>query len=311
MYTPVLTMALIYSIITFSQYVTFRVGIFSVGSAGFAALGAYTTGLLTVKSSWPPAAAILAGVAMGGVAATLLGFPIARLRGVYQAVATLAFVVVLQSLVNVFTDFTGGPDGLNGIPQALSTTAVIIIFVVVTLVVRNVFVSRAGLALDALRGDETAARSCGVSLRRYHVYMYVLSGALGGLGGSMLALYNFSISPDLFGFTLVLNLLTYVIFGGVGLVLGPVVGTLLFIMFPILVPELQDYVDIVEGAVVIAVLLFLRDGVVTDLWHVGRELMRRLNRHNEEVQPTNCVELEGSAAGGRSDWRVDTTRGLQ
>src|SRR3954465_9658736 len=117
-YLPLLDLIFIGTGYALSQAIVFRAGTFSVATAGFAALGAYCTAILTVKHGVHPALAAAAGTALGLVAGLVVSIPLARLRGVYQAIASLAFVEIVASLVLYFDGLTGGPLGFHNIPRA-------------------------------------------------------------------------------------------------------------------------------------------------------------------------------------------------
>ena len=208
---------LVYALLAMSQYVVLRAGVFSLGTAGFAALGAYGAALLITKSGWPPAAAIVAGTLLGTVSSALLALPLSRLRGVFQAVATLALVQIVLSATQNWVSLTNGALGVNGIPKVASTGILLTVVVVVVLLLVAMGRYSVGRAMDVIREDETVAVSLGISVPYYHRIAFIVSGTLAGLGGALQATSSYAITPNEFGFSMVVAALTNAghVFGGV------------------------------------------------------------------------------------------------
>jgi branched-chain amino acid transport system permease protein len=150
---------LVYALLAMSQYVVLRAGVFSLGTAAFAALGAYGCALLITKGGWPPAAAIVAGTLIATLAGALVAIPLARLRGVFQAVATLALVQIVLSGTQNWVSLTNGALGVNGIPKAATTGVLLAIVVLVVLALQAMGRYSVGRAMDVIREDETVAVS--------------------------------------------------------------------------------------------------------------------------------------------------------
>jgi branched-chain amino acid transport system permease protein len=261
-----------------SQYVVLRAGVFSLGSAGFAALGAYCTALLSTKLGWNPWLSVIAGMLLGTFVSALLALPLSRLRGVFQAVATLAFVQIVLTVTQNWVSLTNGPMGVNSIPHAASTWSLLTI--VVAVVVFLVMMGRYsfGRALDVIREDETVAVSLGILVPYYHRIAFVLSGALAGLSGGLHAISSYSITPHDYGFALLVAALAMVVLGGRTTVWGALVGALVLTSLPELFRVFADYRAVVQGILLMLVIIYLPRGLAdTVIAHAkDRRLRRRL-----------------------------------
>ncbi|MGE0097247.1 MAG: branched-chain amino acid ABC transporter permease [Hydrogenophaga sp.] len=264
-----------------SQYVVLRAGVFSLGSAGFAALGAYCTALLTTKLGWNPWLSVIVGMLLGTLVSALLALPLSRLRGVFQAVATLAFVQIVLTVTQNWVSLTNGPMGVNSIPHAASTWSLLTI--VVAVVVFLVMMGRYsfGRALDVIREDETVAVSLGISVPYYHRIAFVLSGALAGLSGGLHAISSYSITPHDYGFALLVAALAMVVLGGRTTVWGALVGALVLTSLPEIFRVFADYRAVVQGILLMLVIIYLPRGLAdTVIAHVkDRRLRRRVTPH--------------------------------
>lgn len=244
-----------------SQYVVLRAGVFSLGSAGFAALGAYCTALLTTKLGWNPWLSAVAGMLLGTFASVLLALPLSRLRGVFQAVATLAFVQIVMSVTQNWVSVTNGPMGVNSIPHAAGTLSLFCIMVVVVTFLVMMGRYSFGRALDVIREDETVAVSLGISVPYYHRIAFILSGALAGLSGSLHALSSYSITPQDYGFGLLVAALAMVVLGGRTTVWGAVVGAVVLTSLPEIFRVFADYRAVVQGVLLMLVIVYLPRGL--------------------------------------------------
>lgn len=248
-----------------SQAIVFRAGTFSVATSGFAALGAYCAAILTVKQGFHPAMAVAMGTLMGLFAGLLLSAPLARLRGVYQAIASLAFVEILVALILYFEGLTGGPLGFHKIPRVVQpwmlVTAMVLTMALLIVLGRGAI----GRAFEAMRQDPAVAASLGVNPTKYHVISFALSGAIAGLFGGLDALRNFSLTAEQFGFSILIATLSAVVLGGRRTVFGPLVGTAILVLLPEIFRPLADYRQAVYGLLLVVVMAFLPFGVYDTL----------------------------------------------
>jgi branched-chain amino acid transport system permease protein len=258
---PVLDLYLLHLGFALSQFIVLRAGVFSLATAGLAGIGAYTGAILAVDYGWPPALALVAAVLMGTGVALILSWPLGRLRGVYQAIATVAFVQIIVS-VNIYAEnLTGGAMGFTNIPKVVGTLGLLVAAVLATYVVWALNRSRIGRTFEAMRENEAVAVSLGVSITRYQALAFALSGALAGLFGALEAFHSYALDPNLFGFTFLIAILSYVVFGGRTSVAGPVVGTAVLILLPELARPLAENRILVYGALLILVINFMPKGI--------------------------------------------------
>jgi branched-chain amino acid transport system permease protein len=262
-----------------SQFIALRAGLFSLGSAGFGSIGAYTAAIAVMRYGAPLGLALLGGAAAALLSGLILSLPLARLKGHFQAVATVAFVEIIVSLALYFDGVTGGPRGINGIPKLVDTRGLVVFIVGVVALLSVVERTGIGRAFGAIRQDDIVARSLGISVPRYHALAFALSASIAGLTGALAAFNTYTIEPQQFGFQLLTLALGAVILGGRASVFGPIVGTSIFIMLPELARPLSENRFLLHGALLIAVISFLPRGIVDGCahrWALARE--RRSNR---------------------------------
>jgi branched-chain amino acid transport system permease protein len=276
-YKPLFDITLLSCGLAFSQYVVLRAGVESFATAAFAAIGAYFAAILVTRVGMPASVAIVAAGMLGAVAGGLLSIPLARLRSVFQAIATIAFVQIIVSLILYAEPITGGALGINGIPQLVGTFGLVAYVVVVVVLMSVINRSGIGRAFDALRQDETVAVALGISVIKYHALAFILSGAIAGAGGGMLALNTYSIHAEQFGFPLLVAALAAVVLGGRTSVLGPIVGAGVLAVLPEIARPLAEQRLLVYGLILIVIIIYLPRGIVDTLaahWKSWRALRR-------------------------------------
>jgi len=277
---PLLNLVLLNCLLALSQFVVLRAGVFSVATAGLAAFGAYTTGLLVLRGMNPILGATL-GTAMGGIVAALLSIPLARLRGVFQAIATLAFVMIVYSICLNATPVTGGANGLNAIPRVVNTWILAVVVAVVLYVVYSVNKSAIGRAFETLRQDETVAVSFGIPVANLHRFAFVLSGLVAGLAGSLMALHNYSVVPEEFAFGMMVSTLAAVVVGGRSSVLGPLAGAAFLTLLPEIARPLAENRMVITGVLLMVSIIYLPLGAVDTISLRFRQ--RRAARHERRL----------------------------
>jgi len=266
-YGPVFDLACIYSILSFSQYISLRAGAFSLGTPGFALIGAYAGGIL-LKETWlGPFASTLAAVAMGGAAAFVLALPLARLRGGFQAIATIAFMQIMIAIALYAEPLTGGALGLNAIPKVAVTPWLLGALVLTAAILSVINRTGIGRAFDAIRQDTTVASSLGISVPRYIRLNFAISGAFAALGGCLLALNTYSVSPTEFGFELLTVVLAGVVLGGRSMVAGPILGSFILMLLPEVARPLHDQRLLLQGVLLIVIIIYLPNGIVDSAVH--------------------------------------------
>ncbi len=255
-------------------------GQLSLGHAAFFGIGAYATGLLTVKLGWSPWIGLLAAVVLPGAAGYVIGRLALKLRGAYFVLLTISFAGCV-SLVSVnWMDLTNGPLGLPGVPPleialpglpALSLRTKPAFYYVVLaavalsyLVCRALIRSRVGRALVALRENETLAASVGIDGTHYLVLAAVVSAAMAGFGGGLYAHYTRFVSPEVFLFTYTVTMVIMVVAGGKGTLAGPIVGAVLFTVLPeaLRAATSWQWQMLLYGVLLVGVLFFMPEGIV-------------------------------------------------
>ena len=262
-------------------------GELSLGHAGFMSIGAYTG---AVVSGWLVAAfdmqdpilrlvlAILAGGILAGIFGVLIGIPVLRLRGDYLAIVTLAFGEIIRNLVNVLyigtadgnlhfaflnkempANVTMLVDGAKGAVKIkpISTVEVGFVLILITLlVVLNLVNSRAGRAIQATRDNRIAAESMGVSVTKYKMMAFVTAAVLAGMAGALYGLNSSTVVPTQFTFNQSINVLVFVVLGGLGNVLGSIISATFLTVLPEVLREFADYRMLVYAVVLILVMIF-------------------------------------------------------
>ncbi len=236
----------------------------SLANAAFMGIGAYTSALLTLTQHWPFAASLLAGCLVAGAVGFLLGLPVLRLKGVFLAIATLGFGEVVR-IAALNWDLTGGPLGIPAIPALTQLWQVVLALIVVSYYFLRLRHARAGHALVAIREDEAAARSIGINTFFYKNLAFVVGAAIAGLAGGFSAHQTHSIEPGNFTFALAVNILIYAIVGGTGTFWGPMLGSTLLTVLPELLRFLKDYRLVFNGLVLLAIIIFLPNGLASVL----------------------------------------------
>lgn len=245
-------------------------GQISFGHGGFYALGAYGAALVAQNLVSDLAVAIPIAVIATIIIASLIGAPVLRLRDHFLGLATLAIGLVIYTVLNQWTDLTGGPSGMS-IPTTalfgieLDSTIyhllVIVILAVVVIGITTLVNSKVGWALRALKADEAAAASVGINVAKYKIIAFGISAGIAALGGTLYAFLDNYIAPETFGIHASIMILTMVVVGGLGSNLGAVIGGAFFISLPMLFIEVQEYQHVIYGAVLLLFILFLPGGI--------------------------------------------------
>jgi branched-chain amino acid transport system permease protein len=255
-------------------------GQLDAGQAGFYAVGAYVSGLLAVRLGLPFWVTVLIAAAASGALALAIG-PVLRLRGVFLAVATLAFGEVVRIVINNWVPVTNGPNGIPGIPfpsigRFVFDTDQRYYYLVLSWVLVCYFViarmadSRVGRAMQAIRDNQDAAETMGIHSIRYKIMAFVIAGAFAGVAGALLAHLQTYISPENFMFITSIDIIFMIVLGGLGSVPGSILGALVVTVGPEWLRFLKDYRLIVYSLVILGVLIFAPRGL-----YGGIEWMRR------------------------------------
>ncbi len=265
-YGSVINFIGINALLALSLNVTLAAGMLSLGNAAFAGLGGYTAGILTVHFKLPFVLSICGGAVVAGVCGLIVGLPVLRLRGVFLAMATLAFGEVVR-IAAVNLEITGGAEGLTGIPKVTETWMIYLVLAGVADFLAVLRRSRLGWALVSMREDETAAACLGIHITYYKVLAFVIGAMMAGAAGGMYAHLNYLITPRDFGFFIAVDLLIYNIVGGTRAWYGPVLGAALLTALPEILRGIGVAAGpirlFVNGLVLLLVIIFLPNGLVS------------------------------------------------
>ena len=207
-------------------------GQFSMGHAGFMAIGAYTSAILMMKLSWPFLPSLIAGGTLAGIAGFLIGFPSLRLVGDYLSVVTLGFQYIITAILNNTTKLTGGGLGLAGVPFQSTLPVVLITLVVTIWLITNLVHSKHGRSFVSVKEDEIAARSVGIDTTTFKVLAFVISSFFAGLGGALIGHYMMYLHPEIFNYTKTVEIISMVILGGIGGLTGSIAGAFGITLLP-------------------------------------------------------------------------------
>ena len=252
---------LVYMILAISIQVVLRCGVVSLASVGFYTLGSYAGAILS-KHGWPSLVILLVVMIVSGLLGYSFGRPLARLRGLYLAMATLAFDLVLPVLLSNGGSFTGGSLGLYGIPVTVNTGTLVVVVVVVIYVISQLERGWMGRASLALRSDEDLARSMGIRVARERYLAFAVSAGLGGLAGSLSGMLFRAVSPSTASFGVITLVLAMAIIGGRESWLGAIIGAYLVTWLPVWLGFIGLYQDLFFGLILVAVMLFFPDGLL-------------------------------------------------
>lgn len=270
-YQPLLDFFLLNAGFALSQYIVLRAGIFSIATVGMVSVGAYCAAIamkdfgLSIWLAAPTSSVVGLGIGL------LLSIPLARLRGPYQAIATLAFVQIVAAIALFAEPITGGALGMNDIPKQVTTLGLILALGLTLYILASISSSRIGAIFDALRQDEAVAGSLGISITFHHALSFALSGAIAGLFGALQAGYIYSLEPHQYGFVMLTMTLAAVILGGRRSIWGPVVGAAIMTFLPEIARPFAENRLLLNGLLLVVVIIFLPRGVVDGLIAMVRQ----------------------------------------
>lgn len=236
-------------------------GQFSLGHAGFMAIGAYVAASMTKLMGMPFALALLAGGIAAAAGGLVVGIPTLRLAGDYLAIATLGFGEIIRVII-LNLDVVGGPRGLPGIPAHTTFLWVYVIAAATVIVVRNLIWSRQGRALVAIREDETAAETMGVDTTRSKIMAFVVGAFFAGVAGGLYAHKITFIDPSQFDFMKSIEALVIIVLGGLGSITGTVMAAFVVTFLPEILRAFADYRMIVYSLMLILMMLYRPRGLM-------------------------------------------------
>ena len=283
----------VYAILAVSLNLTVGIlGELSLGHAGFMCIGAFTGAFFSkcvqdvITIGWLRISiAIILGSAMAGLFGFLIGMPVLRLKGDYLAIVTLGFGEIIKTVVNVVyigRDENGfhfsmksnmdlnmtengktivkGAQGITGTPKDATFTIGIILLLVTLFIVLNLINSRDGRAIMAIRDNRIAAESVGINITKYKLMAFSISAALAGSAGVLYAhnLNTLTASTNNFGYNMSINILVFVVLGGIGNIRGSIIGAVILTLLPELLRSfnLDNLRMLIYAIILIVVMLF-------------------------------------------------------
>lgn len=248
------------AMLALSIYLTLSCGLLSLANAAFMGIGAYAGALVTMNAGLPFPVALLAGGVAPAIVALVIGIPTLRLSGVYLAMATLGFGEVVRVVV-LNMEVTGGPMGLNGIPQLTEFWHIVLLLAFTLFLLARLRRSKIGRAFEAIKADEIAARLMGINVAGYKLLAFVLGAAIAGVAGALNAHFTFTIGPNNYAFENAVDILTMAVFGGTANLIGPTIGATFLTLMPEVLRELKDFRLAFNGLILILVILYLPGGI--------------------------------------------------
>ncbi|BBB66315.1 ABC transporter [Undibacterium sp. YM2] len=248
------------AMLALSIYLTLSCGLLSLANAAFMGIGAYTASMLSMQTALPFPLALLAGAIMPAIVALIIGIPTLRLSGVYLAMATLGFGEVVRVIV-LNMEITGGPMGLNGIPQKTEWWHIVLLLSAILFILARMRRSKTGRAFEAIKEDEIAARLMGVNVGGYKLLAFVMGASIAGIAGGLNAHYTFTIGPGNYAFENAVDILTMAVFGGTSNLIGPLIGSSSLTLLPEFMHSLKDFRLAANGLILILVILYLPKGI--------------------------------------------------
>lgn len=275
-------------------------GQFTMGHQAYFALGAYASALLAYRLDVSPFIGFFVGAAVAGLAGLLTGYVALRSnRGVYLAIITLGFSIILLQVFSYFRKITGGPPGISGLPYPviaipglpefrfntdLSYYFLTLIFLVLTVyVIKRWKQSRFGRAAKALAENETLSESIGISPLLVHTMTFTLAAAIAGLAGALFAHYLRYATPLLFSMKYMMDFALMLVIGGIGTFGGPIFGAFFIWLLPEFLPFSDKWDLVFKGLILFLFVRFMPQGIYPNLKILAIRLIQRLFRHRKPV----------------------------
>lgn len=252
-------------LLALSVYSPMATGQLSIGNAGFMAVGAYVSSMLTVHLQVPLFGALVLGGLAAGAVGVLVGFPALRLRGVFLAMATLGFGEIVRNyFMNFLEPLTGGAYGFRGIGDTPISILWIWSWVAFFLIFFH-FLSRSrlGLSMIATHDDDTVSELLGIHIVRLKIGAFGLGAFIAGVAGGLYAHYYLYIEPEFFNVWRSIYMVLFVIMGGMLTFWGGVLGAVIFTLLPEFTRVLHDWRGAFFGAVIVALMIARPSGLLT------------------------------------------------
>lgn len=235
-------------------------GQFSIGHAGFMAVGAYVSAVFTVKLGLPFVSGILAGALGAGILGFLIGLPTLRLKGDYLAIATLGLGEIIR-IVILNIPYVGGASGFMGIPRLTDFTWVYVWMLITIFFIKNLINSTHGRACISIRENEIAAEAMGIDTTKYKVLAFTIGAAFAGVAGGLFSHYFYIAHPASFTFMKSFDILTMVVLGGLGSISGSITAAILLTYVSAELASYPEWRMIIYSLMLIVLMLYRPQGL--------------------------------------------------
>ncbi len=278
----IMTTALMYVVLGLGlNIVVGLAGLLDLGYVAFYAVGAYSCGLLNHHFGLGFWTALPVGAFLGALFGILLGFPVLRLRGDYLAIVTLGFGEIIRLILENWNEFSFGPSGianisrpsLFGLQFSLQSATIYIYFLMIALALFTIFVvyrlqnSRIGRAWVALREDEIACQAMGIDKTKTKLSAFALGATWAGMMGAMFAAKTTFINPASFTFIESAIILSIVVLGGMGSIIGVIIAAFILILLPEYLRAFSEYRMLLFGAILVIMMVFRPQGIISNVRH--------------------------------------------
>ena len=236
-------------------------GQFSLGHAGFMAVGAYVSAVCTVFLHLPFVVSLVGGAAAAGLLGFLVGMPTLRLQGDYLAIATLGMGEIIRiCILNI--QQVGGASGMSGIPRDTTFPWLFFCMVVTLFVLKNIIHSKQGRACLAVRENAIAAEAMGIDTTAFKVFAFTIASMFAGLAGALFSHYFGIAHPSSFTFMRSFDIMTMVVLGGLGSLSGSVIGAFILTLIAAVMQSYPEYRMIVYALLLIILMLYRPNGIL-------------------------------------------------
>ena len=254
-------------------------GLLDLGYVAFYAVGAYSYALLNYYYGLGFWVCLPIGGLLAAFFGILLGIPVLRLRGDYLAIVTLGFGEIIRLILENWGEFSQGPSGVSNIPRPgffgmempLETAMIYLFYVMILLVIITIFFvdrlqnSRLGRAWIALREDEIACQAMGIDKMKTKLVAFSLGAFWAGIVGVIFAAKTTFVSPRSFSFLESAIILSIVVLGGMGSIIGVIIGALVLILLPEYLRALSEYRMLAFGALLVGMMVFRPQGIIASV----------------------------------------------
>lgn len=235
-------------------------GQFSIGHAGFMAIGAYMSAIITVKFQGPLLLGLIFGAIVAGMAGFLVGLPTLRLKGDYLAIATLGLGEIVR-VIFINMDYLGGATGFT-VPRTITWSWTFWLTILTIIAIRNFTVSTHGRACISIRENEIAAEAMGINTTKYKVLAFTLGAMFAGLAGGIYANYMYLIHPITFNFLKSFDILVMVVLGGLGSLTGSVIGAIFMTFISAFLSDLSEWRLVIQAVLLVVLMIFRPTGLM-------------------------------------------------